>query len=139
MKFFAWLFNSFLMVMLGACAISPQGKAPALQDKVETQLKISTGGGRVRAKLLLTNQGPRELVLNDLRAKNFKIETADGQILSYKGEVLANAESLRLKPGQSLETAFNLHQSFPFKDRLTRYKIRFENAQVRSNDAQVWY
>lgn len=139
MKNSVWLINVGLMVMLSACASSPKKALPELQDKVETQLKVSTGGGKVRAKLLFTNRGTRELVLEDLAATNFKIEMADGQTLVYRGDVLAKSEPLRLKPGQSVETTYNLQQAFPFKDRLTRYKIRFENPQIRSNDTQVWY
>lgn len=133
----SWIFIVFT-VFSNACAHVPYLGGPTLQSKVETHLKVSPANGRLRAKLTFKNTSASELVLSEIDAKNFSVEM-NGHPLALKGGPTERVAPVKIPPHQSVETALNLESAFPFKDRLTKYKIRFESPQVRSNDVHVWY
>jgi hypothetical protein len=128
----ALLFTTTACTSMGA-------KAPAAsQPGLDTQLKVTSGLGHLKAKLVLKNMSAKEMTVGDLNSKNFKVETADGKAMPFKG-ASAPGESLHLKPGESTEAAFNLQDNYPFWDRRTKYKIWYEAPDLKSNVVQVWF
>ncbi len=127
------------MIFASACALVGGGTSSSIQRQIRTQLRVSTGNGHVKARLALVNLSSRELLLNELSEKGFKDESNAGKLKGLKSTFLNKAQPLVIKPGQTVDLAFNLEKAFLFKDRLTRYRIRFDNSEIKSNEVQLWY
>ncbi|NJL26182.1 MAG: hypothetical protein HC902_14180 [Calothrix sp. SM1_5_4] len=82
----------------------------------------------------------------DLVGNVFLIETVrDGKRIDFRGESPANAaqgsrqDFLTLKPGEKIETTFELHKTYSFWDRRTRYRMRYEKDAFKSNTVEFWF
>jgi len=123
---------------LGCSSPGPK-KAAAPSKNLEAQLKVSGANSQLKAKLMLKNTGSKEILINDLNSRFFKVETLDSKPMEAKALGAKPGGAVRLKPGESVETAFSLHENYSFWDRLTRYKIWYDGPEVKSNVVQVWF
>lgn len=126
------------LVGLSACStLKTAGSAPQAAG-LDAQLAVTSVPGRLKAKLVLKNTGSKELVVSDLNAKNFRVEMLDGKAMPFRGAAPA-VEPVKIKPGESVETAFSLQDNYPFWDRRTKYKITYDSPALKTNTVQVWF
>lgn len=132
------IFLTLIFLFLSACASTGGGKTGAASPALTPELKVASTPGRLRAKIAFKNTGTKEIVINDLHSKNFKVQMADGKPMTFRGSGVAG-EVLTVKPGQTVEAAFSLQDSYPFWDRRTKYKIWYEAPGLKTNTVQVWF
>lgn len=131
------LFLFFAVVVLNAgCASSSKTSAPSGLD---AQLKVTGANSVLKAKLLLKNSGSKEIVLNDLNSRYFKVVTLDNKPVETKANSGKPSEVVRVKPGETVETTFALQDNYSFWDRLTRYKVWYEGPNLKTEPVQVWF
>lgn len=126
----------FILTLLVGCATKPSVHDTA---KLASDLRVtSTTTGHLRAKLRLMNAGPEPIAIEGPSLADFHVETKDGKALAFKGPRTPGAP-LRLQPGESVETTFELQERYPFWDRRTKYRIWFDAPFAKSNVDQVWF
>jgi hypothetical protein len=141
MKTMRLLLISGLVLALTGCAGTGKKTQGSAAADSGAQLKVVSGAGKLKAKLAITNTSSRDMVLKDLREQYFKVETLDNKPMPFKSAVAQGekAPAVVVKPGQTIEQEFSLQNNFPFWDRLTKYKIKYDSPELESNEVQVWF
>jgi len=125
-------------LLLGGCA--HKGNSSASSDQLIAELKVIQTNGRLKANLSVRNATRKSVSIMSLQAERFVIETPDGKFIPIKPNARTRtAAATEVAPDQSVEFFLYLTDYFSFWDRRTKYRIRYEDGAIKSNDAVIWF